>query len=822
MEKISTATMHFPLVLSSVLKNYQHVLALEFAVKEIKENPNFLENVSLGFHIYDNYFNAKITYQNTLSLLFAQERTLPNFSCHIQNKLIAVIGGLDSETSLNIATILRTYKIPQIAYCAFAPKINYKKEFPFLFRMVPNEAIQYNGIVQLLLHFQWTWVAIVTLDDENGEKFMQTLVAVLSQHSICPAYTAKIMTGDFFSDFSELLESSRDIPEFLTNSKVNVTIVRADTHTMSGLKMLFFMASLKAVIDTPIIGKVWIMTAQWTFSSQTFHRAFDIQIFHGAFSFAVHTDPLVPGFQSFLKSLGSQWPKEDDFIKVFWEQAFNCIVPDSNLYEKNEINCTGEEKLERLSGPLFEMSMTSQSYSIFNAVFTVAHALHAVLSTTQKRRRRTANEDRLELLHVQPWQLHHFLRRTLFNNSAGEEVSFDENGDLAAGLDIINWMTFPNQTFLRKKVGRINPKALPGKKLTINKDAITWHSWFTQVPPSSVCNEKCHRGYNRKMKEGEPFCCHDCSPCPNGKIADQEDMDVCVNCPEDQYPNKDRDQCLPRSLNFLSYDQMLGICLACLGCSSALITAVVLGIFIKHRKTPMVKANNQDLTYILLISLLLCFLSPLLFIGWPGTVICPLRQMAFAITFSVAVSSVLAKTITVVLAFMATKPGSRMKKLFGKRFASSVVLSGSLIQVIICLAWLCTAPPFPDMDMISLAEETVIECNKGSVVMFYCVLGYLGLMALVSFIVAFFARHLPSTFNEAKFITFSMLVFCSVWVSFVPTYLSTKGKIMVAVEIFSILASGAGVLGCIFAPKCYIILLRPELNNKKQLIRTKK
>ncbi|XP_061447405.1 vomeronasal type-2 receptor 26-like [Rhineura floridana] len=795
-----------------ILHKYYHsgdliIAGIMSQIYIVSSTPSFKKHPSHGPADDHMYFSASWIYLASMELLSRRGRLILNYKCDIENTPVAVIGGPNAEFCSHMATVLDIYKMPQLIYGTFP--VFYATFFHWMF---PDVAHQKNGILQLLLHFRWLWIGLIS---QGSVYFEQSIISMFSQNGICLDFIERFPKLTSSNEFNKMVEEGFRTVNTVMRSTANVVVVHGEIHSIVALRMLPQIADME---DIPMHNKlkVWIMTAQMDFTSFPFQRGWDITFLHGALSFSIHSKNL-PGFQKFLQMRNLTWEKEDGFVSVFWEAAFRCSFPRPSLDKNYEEFCTGEENLETLPGSVFEMSMTAHSYSVYSAVYAVAHALHA-LHSSSFRKRTTVNGGKWELLDLQPWKLHKFLRSASFNNGE-EEIYFDENGGLESGFDIVNWVIFQNESFLRKKVGRQNSKVPLDKSLSLQDDDIVWPRKFNQAQPISICNENCLLGYSRTKKEGKPFCCYDCLPCPEGKISNQKDMDACFECPGDQYPNNNHDGCIQKVITFLSYEEPLGILLATAALSFSVITASVFGIFIKHKETPIVKANNRNLTYMLLISLLFSFLCALLFIGQPEMVTCLLRQTAFGMIFSVAVSCILAKTTIVVLAFMATKPGSSIRRWVGKRLSSSIVLSCSLIQATICIVWLAISPPFPDFDMHSMTEEMILECNEGSTIMFYCVLGFMGLLAIISFTVAFLARKLPDSFNEAKFITFSMLLFCSVWLSFVPTYLSTKGKYMVAVEIFSILASSSGLLVCIFSPKCYVILLRPELNSREQLIK---
>ncbi|XP_030050735.1 vomeronasal type-2 receptor 26-like [Microcaecilia unicolor] len=668
-------------------------------------------------------------------------------------------------------------------------------KFPYFYRTVPSELRLCAGIVKLLKHFGWTWVGIIASSDENSMRAVQVLREGIEQSGGCIEFIET-----FSHSKSLLLQNLGNISEIIHKSSAKVIILYCNKdHT-------------EAIRHTPIWdapGKIWIITTEWEFLISSYYV--DTK---NTLAFTVGKK-LIPNFHKFVREVNPALLPSDSFTELWWKDLCNNECPKSI-----QRSCSSDET----SNYILHCNIinSGDSYNIYNAVYALVYALHDMITSGSGSITLWSGESE-SLLGFQPWKLHHYLKNLHFKNVLGEELFFDENGDLAIGYDIVSNVLLPDGTQINEIVGSYNSYALPEQEFTMNEKTIMWNSTFAEVIlnpqtlPESRCSPSCRPGFRKLIREGDPVCCYDCISCPEGEFSNQTDVDVCMKCPENQWPNQNRDACIPKVITFLTYEEPLGITLTFICILLILINTVILGIFIHYKDTPIVKANNQELSYILLISIMLCFLCSLIFISHPDKVTCVLRQTAFVISFSIALSSVLAKTINVFMAFHAIKPGSKLRKWMGSRVSVSIVLFCSLIQTVLCLVWLFTAPPFPYLNMKTEIGTIIIECNEGSIVAFYCVLGYLGFLAGVSFIVAFLARNLPDSFNEAKYITFSMLVFCSVWVSFIPTYLSTKGKYMVAVEIFAILASSAGLLGCIFFPKCYIILLRPERNSRKCL-----
>uniref|UniRef100_A0A8C4VKY2 Extracellular calcium-sensing receptor n=1 Tax=Gopherus evgoodei TaxID=1825980 RepID=A0A8C4VKY2_9SAUR len=515
---------------------------------------------------------------------------------------------------------------------------------------------------------------------------------------------------------------------------------------------------IKEIVRRNITGKIWLASEAWASSSLIAMPEF-FHVIGGTIGFALRAGQ-IPGFREFLQKVHPKKSTNNGFAKEFWEETFNCYLPEGS--KNHPASASFHKGHEEGSG---------------------------VGNSTAAFRPPCTGEENITNVETPYMDFTHL--RISYNVYLAVY-------SIAHALQDIYTCT-------------------PGKGLFTNgscADIKKVEAW--QVPVSN-CSTDCLPGTRKGIIEGEPTCCFQCVKCSDGEYSDETDASACKKCTEDFWSNENHTSCIPKQIEFLSWTEPFGIALTLFAVLGIFLTSFVLGVFTKFRNTPIVKATNRELSYLLLFSLLCCFSSSLFFIGQPQDWTCRLRQPAFGISFVLCISCILVKTNRVLLVFEAKIPTSLHRKWWGLNLQFLLVFLCTFVQIIICVIWLYTAPPSSYRNHELEDEIIFLTCHEGSLMALGFLIGYTCLLAAICFFFAFKSRKLPENFNEAKFITFSMLIFFIVWISFIPAYASTYGKFVSAVEVIAILAASFGQLACIFFNKVYIILFKPSRNTIEEV-----
>ncbi|XP_055030581.2 extracellular calcium-sensing receptor [Misgurnus anguillicaudatus] len=785
------------------VESFQQAQTMIFAIDEINKNPNLLPNITLGYHLYDNCVMLEMAFRAAIALVSGTQESLSDVDCTGPPPVIGIVGDPGSTPSIAISSVLGLFRVPIVSHYATCSCLSDRKKYPSFFRTIPSDAFQVQAMIQILRHFGWTWVGLLYSDDDYGIYAAQSLNKEVQLFGGCVAFS-EILPRD---------NNRRDIQRIVKVIQTSTAKVVVVFSTSTYLMPLMDEVALQNMTDVQ-----WIASEAWA-TSPVFHTPRFLPFLGGTLGIAIRRGE-IKGLYEFLLRVRPSTDPRNNMLRIFWENMFDCSFEKEGIhFDKEPFKkvCTGEEDLRSTDTIYTDVSGLRPAYNVYKAVYALAHALHDLMQCEEGRGPFSDNTC-ADITNLQPWQLVHYLQKVNFTTGFGDHVSFDKNGDALAIYDVMNWQPSSDGSIIVRTVGVVDEGAATGKVLTLDEDALYW-KFGEHKPPRSVCSESCPTGTRRARRKGLPVCCFDCLPCADGEISNTTDANECTLCPDEFWSNPEKNHCIPKEVEFLSYEEPLGISLTTASLLGTCFCAVVMIIFAHHRNTPIVRANNSELSFLLLLSLKLCFLCVLLFIGRPQLWTCQLRHAVFGISFVLCVSSILVKTMVVIAVFKSSRPeGKSAMKWFGAAQQRCTVLVLTALQVVICAVWLTTASPTPYKNSVYIRSKIVYECAVGSVAGFAVLLGYIGFLAAVSFMLAFLARNLPDSFNEAKFITFSMLIFCAVWIAFVPAYVSSPGKYAVAVEIFAILASSFGLLVAIFAPKCYIILLHPERNTKKAIM----
>ncbi|XP_001634379.2 extracellular calcium-sensing receptor [Nematostella vectensis] len=766
-------------------------------IQQINNNSEILPNITLGYDIRD-YCNSrelamKETYDfavNSHSALNSQIGIpMSRNKSNSTNSAVAIVGPYGSRNSLQVAGLLQVVGMAGISPSATSEELSWPFYDKFL-RTVPPDNLQAKAMADLIDKFEWNYVAAVAMEHSYGIYGIRALEReALQRQTFCIGFTEYIPPQDYslqIPGIVQKLKHSKEVKVVILWIEDSVARVLMHEAARQGVQYRVWILSDSLATKTPdFLGSDFIYLGVYLGIQP---RQFRDE------KYEKHLKTLTPG-----KSL------EDG--NIFWEKLW-----------KEEFNCSALANITMASSCPCDLNINqnvfNKMYDDFipyhvDAIYAIAHALNAIYRCTEPRGL-LPNGRCPGTTPVSPDHVLLYLRNVSFQGLTGV-VQFDDNGDpLSSCYDVISFQKSSGISYSKVKVGTWNKTR--DSRLQIINGSIDWN--LGSAPPKSVCKEPCPLG---TMQSESVACCWECLQCPEGTVTSIRGATNCSTCPVTQKSNRERTSCVDLPVVALKLRDATTIFFVIAAVVGVIFSVSTLVIFIRYRRTPVVKAANKELSFTILVANSSCFALSILILVRPSDSICSVIEPIRYTALTVCVSVLFLKTMRILRAFEASAMFQWLNQQFilNMRKQLYLVLIVNAPSCILSLVWILLDPPSFKMDIIS-GKAIIVSCvlsmtQVGYIIRIHMV-SYLIAWSLVCTWYAFKARNLPENFNEAKYIGFSMYIYLLSWITYFPVLSTLDGVYVTVVSCATLLVSSYGLLLCIFVPKLYVILRHPAKN----------
>ncbi|XP_008495566.1 G-protein coupled receptor family C group 6 member A [Calypte anna] len=780
---------------------FLQTLAMIHAIETIN-NSTLLSGVTLGYEIYDTC--AEVTKGMASALRFLSKynssEDVVEFKCNYTDyipRIKAVTGATYSEVSMAVSRLLALQLIPQVSPVSSAEILSDKIRFPSFFRTIPSDFHQTRAMIRLICESGWNWIGVIATDDDNGRFALESFGVQAMANNVCIAF--KEMLPAYLSDNTFHTKVDDAIEKIVKETRVNVIVVF--------MRQFHVLKLFKKAIEKNV-NKIWIASDNWS-TAVKISTIPNIRQLGTIVGFGFKSGD-ISTFQDFLRNLREKPTDNNKFLHEYIMLLSLCAHLDYHDFQTCISNQSQDDLLQNVENKdqIWRDDFLNTNiepgfiHSTILAVYAIAHAIKG-----QCKDRNCKDPSSFT-----PWELLEELKKVSFMDG-GKEIKFDANGDMRTSYDVLLWKEIDGHMEITTMA-----EYDPEKGGFIFEDDEKRREFLALKKVQSTCSQPCRPGQMKKVTESPHTCCYECVYCPENHYSNKTDMDYCYQCNNKTYwAPVNSSTCYRKTILFLAWTDWFAIFLLLLSAFGVMLVLSISVIFAKNLNTPVVKASGGLIVcYIILFSHFLIFLSTVFFIDEPTEFKCKTRQALFGISFALCVSCILIKSLKILLAFSFDPKIQNFLKCVYKPVPIVITCTG--IQVIICTFWLIFRTPFVKQNF-SIPRAILLECNEGSVVAFGTMLGYITTLAFICFIFAFKGRKLPENYNEAKFITFGMLIYFIAWIVFIPVYATTFGKYLPAVEIIVVLISNYGILSCTFLPKCYVIIYKQETNTKSAFLK---
>uniref|UniRef100_A0A672H2R5 Vomeronasal 2, receptor 1 n=1 Tax=Salarias fasciatus TaxID=181472 RepID=A0A672H2R5_SALFA len=387
-------------------RTFRWTQTMLFAIDEINKRTDLLPDTDLGYVIYDSCFTISKAVEGTLTYLTGQDEAVPNYRCGSGAPLAALVGAGGSDLSIATARILGLYHFPQVSYSSTSSALESKFQFPTFLRTIPNDKHQSTAMAQMVLHFGWTWVGTIAADDDYGKYGIKDFKEQVEEAGVCIS-------------FSEVLpkvsspEAIQRIVQTVAESTAKIIVVFSSDVDLSPL--------ITELLNHNVTNRTWIASEAWITSALINQPGVSVFILAGTLGFGVKRAD-IPGLQHHLLDMD---PYADPLTEEFWETSFNCTLDYGKALRlakqrSKEVNsttsravrgvpdglCSGRESLAQLTNTYTDVSQLRITYSVYKAVYAVAHALHN-LEHCEDGKGPFVGNSCADIKNFEPWQVNH-------------------------------------------------------------------------------------------------------------------------------------------------------------------------------------------------------------------------------------------------------------------------------------------------------------------------------------------------------------------------------------------------------------------------------
>ena len=774
-----------------------------FTIEKINKNSTILPNVTIGYDLRDYCWNTaramKMAYDfmchgDTLRMSNQNLSTSPTgYVEETKTKTIsALVGPFDSASAVLVGSLLQVSDIPAISPTTTSNELS-SQMYKDFFRTVPPDTWQAAEVMADIIElFNWTYVAAVGLDDSYGQNGISALEKESNNRkTFCIAFS------EYIPRLGHTNKTKETVLKIKRRSEIAVIIVWLS----AGYGEAFFAEATAQNLAE----RTWIfsdsLATTGTLSLDSYFTTINgslgiIPHEYSALEFEEHLKTITPAK---IIQRGADWWEE------FWRLHFNCSATnsgDSGL-PLCEANLTAHHALQK--------NRDSFVSYLIDAVYAIAHALDNIYRCSLTIH---GASKRGKCPPVKPTikgrDLEKYLRNISFDGLTGK-VRFDEFGDpLTASYDIINYQLDSTTDAARKNilVGSWNKKNTP--KLKVDLSRLRWRTPFT---PLSSCSSECLPGTRREKTKP---CCWDCIKCPLGTVSTKVGSISCTKCDPETKSNEGRSRCEKLPVINITHLNVYGITITVVASLGFILILFVGGTYIKFFNTPVVKASNREISFLLLFGISSLFILAVLELSEPSHSLCTATFFWRYFGLNLCITVLFLKTMRIASVFEVDKVAQLFTPCYKTLTRQGIFLSGMNLASLCLLAlWIFLDPPRRNK-IIRVDEYIFLVCkpfdtNLG-LALFIAVCAYTLIVAFLCTYYAFKARGIPENFNETKYIGFSMYILLLSSLAYYPVLFAFESWYVTIVSCTTTLVTSFGMLGCMFGPRIYILFFQSQQN----------